>query len=668
MKQTTGTALNSQQGLGGRRVVLMQPSEPFGRAAEIPASLIGLAAGLREQGCQVEILDSRRENLSVQEAVARVRSLQPDLVGVTGLNAAYRFLRDFIHEYKRRAPSTPLVAGGHFIASQPELILPRVPIDAACTGEGEVTIAPLVRALLGEGDLGDVPNIAYLRDGKLLRTPNRLLESLDGLPFPAYDLLPMEEYIAANHITLWNDRYFPLYTGRGCVHHCYYCGRAFDKPRKVPPVKVLEWMDRLAKEYGIRSFCFGEDSLFSPRSWIVDLCRLLVDGRRGYTFAAGGCAEQIDEELIDLLMAAGCRQIDVGVEHFDPAIQRGFFRNSQSAHIERVFRLFQEKRLFNNGFNLLWGHPLDTVPGFLRTFQVAMDLAERHDIAHFGATSLVIYPNSKLREDALHRGGIRDYEDYMYGSGGYAPYVNLTGEDDDHYRALFVEQMHWERIETLQEALRFRRSNSEVDETMVASWREEIRVRWEELETLLRLLALPSPEREKRRQDLERLLQIPMHDPNVSYFRRYGCFEEILAMPASARIVVHNPLIIRQDGLTRLFNSIREANLRLAGFSRLDPAPDEYEGHPVLPLEDIARGQPEHFGAFADEAEARTLRQELPRGINGVFLPRQRLARRPWMVPFAVASYRNRKYWRVVVENGEPVWRKRDRVAREERS
>ena len=76
-------------------VLLIQPAEPFGLMAEVPLSIIGLASILREGGISVEILDARLDNLTVWQTMQRLKGKDIDVVGITGLNNAYRYIKDF---------------------------------------------------------------------------------------------------------------------------------------------------------------------------------------------------------------------------------------------------------------------------------------------------------------------------------------------------------------------------------------------------------------------------------------------------------------------------------------------------------------------------------------------------------------------------------------------
>lgn len=63
-------------------------------------------------------------------------------------------------------------------------------------GEGEYTLLELIKELeKSKPDFMKVRGIAFKQDNQIIETPPRpLIEDLDKLPIPAYELMPMREY------------------------------------------------------------------------------------------------------------------------------------------------------------------------------------------------------------------------------------------------------------------------------------------------------------------------------------------------------------------------------------------------------------------------------------------------------------------------------------------
>ena len=639
-------------------VVLIQPSEPFGKMAEIPLSIIGLAAVLQQGGCTVEILDARIENLSVSQTIKRLENKRIDVVGITGLVNAYRYIKDFCFEFKRRFPETPIIAGGTFILSQPDRILERTPIDVACTGEGEEVILELVTRLANNESLDGLNNIAYIKDGELVRTPIKPIQDFDILPLPAYDLLDMSQYLKAHHVKHWRTFYFPITTGRGCVHHCYYCGRASNKVRRQSPDRLLEHLDLLNTRYGLKAFLFSEDSTFYPRDWCEKFCELMIQSKRGYQFAMGGCPEQLDETFIKTLIQAGCTQIGIAVEHWNPEIQKGFHRGTQSKHIIKGWELFKKYDLHNNGFNILWGHPKDTVQSFKQTYLKSIELAKKHEIPHFWLATLVIYPNSKLLKDAIAAGKILDYEDYMYAHGGYAPFVNLTAEDDDVFRGVIVEQRlisyHIELALEKMKWLVFNDVSPDANQWIQLAQRLENEI--QQLTLLRQLLSLPMHLREQYRDTLEAILNVPMYDPKLNHYHEIGCFRELLELGKGCRIAVYGTGSFGGDNLGKLFNSVREAQAEIVGFVDSVAAETTFEGRRLVPFADLGRLEADYIIIPEDTPDIKALTEILSNclpDLKIVKLGKANLAPKPWALNGLNSGYYNDEFWKIRNENGQ---------------
>jgi len=649
------------------RVVLIQPSEPFGAMAEIPISIIGLASILQQAGIDVEILDARLDNLSVCQTIRRLQDKPVDVVGITGLNNAYRYIKDFCFEFKRRFPHIPIMAGGVFILSQPERIMPRVPIDVACTGEGEEIIVELVRRLAMREPLGELPNLAYWDNGRLVQTPRALVEDFDRFPLPAYDLLQMDRYLQAahykTHLEHYHRFYFPLITGRGCVHHCYFCGRSSKKVRRLSPEKTLEQMDYLHQRYGLDSFLFADNSAIYPREWIIRFCQLLIENDRHYNLLMAGCPEQVDEELVQYLARAGCRQFNIGVEHWNPEIIKGFFRTTQSKHIIRAWQLFEKYGISVLGFNILWGHPKDTARSIRQAYRKSIEMARRYRKPNFWFATLVVYPNSKLQQDALQSGRIRDYEDYMYASGGYAPYVNLTQEDDDVFRGVMVEQKLISEIQFSIDKLHcLLFSDVEVDASSWDKIAEQLRNHIHTLAVLRKLLSLPMAQREPFRRQLEAILRVPLFDPEKNYYHEIGCFKEILELPPRSTLAVYGPDSFVEQALIRLFNSAREAKLKIAGFVDVNAHAETYEQCLLVRLDNLEALRADTFVICEERPEAEMVvnfvRKYFP-ALHIVQISKASTAPRPWYLGDLNSSYYNPDFWEVALEGSTLVRRRR---------
>lgn len=228
-----------------------------------PLAFASMSAELRARlpDIQIQILDAPALQMGWKTLEAEIRSRKPAYVGigeeavscVEGLRLA-KIAKDC---------AARVIAGGCFFAHVAPEALATGLIDAVVHGEGEATLVELVQAFQSgrNEDLALVKGISF-RDGEAVITtpPRPLLNDLDRLPMPAYDLLPVERYGARsrNHPQL-----AAIELGRGCVGACDFCvlwrqmGRHNgDHPapclRVKSPERLREEIHVLAHRYGRR--------------------------------------------------------------------------------------------------------------------------------------------------------------------------------------------------------------------------------------------------------------------------------------------------------------------------------------------------------------------------------------------------------------------------------
>lgn len=550
-------------------VVIIQPNEPFGNIY-LPESIIDIATILKTSGVNVKVIDTKLHNLSVEQTVNILRRINLDILCITGLNCSYRYIKDLCIEFKRFFPEIPIVAGGHFIMSIPETILSKVPIDIACTGEGDEIIVELIERLYNKEPLDNINNIAYKFNDRIIKNEFKLVEDIDKNPLPAYELFDMDIYLNQEQPAHYPANYIPIVTGRGCLYHCYYCGNNYKKNRRVSPEKLLRNMDLLNEKFGIKAFLLSEENVFNPKKWTIDFCKLLISSGKNYEFAAVGCAQDIDEEIVEALSKANCTMIGCGAEHWNPNIQKAFYRKLHSDHLFNAWNILKKYKMNITPFNILWGHPLDSVRSYKKSYKKSIHIIEKYKLNLFSLQTLVIYPNSKLTEDALSMKKILDYEDYMYSLGGYAPHVNLTKEDDDRYRSFIRKIELKDEIQLdlfLYLLLSLKIFNVEgFNLKFLIKYYKKVILYLKKIIILNILIMLPKFFRKSYRNILEKILTVPMYDKNKKYYHQLNCFKEILDIPEGKKVIIDFKSIRSLRILHMILNSISESKLEIIGF------------------------------------------------------------------------------------------------------
>ena len=298
-----------------------------------PLAFASLAAALRGaiSDIDVGILDCPALHMGWKSLGAQLDRRRPRYVGIgeEAVSAAEGLrLAAMAHSL-----GATVIAGGCTFGNLAREVLSTGLVGVVVQGEGEATIVELVRALREKNPLdalATVNGISFVRGGEAVSTARRaLIEDLDDLPMPAYDLLPVERYGqgSLNHPDLATIEH-----SRGCTGSCGFCvlwrqmgreGAGGVRPcyRTKSPERVMDEIRILTGRYGRRYLCWVDPCFNADAGFLDSLAaRMLEAGIRiGQNAWVRGDYLQRDEQsgLLKRLVQSGLNEIFVGIERVD---------------------------------------------------------------------------------------------------------------------------------------------------------------------------------------------------------------------------------------------------------------------------------------------------------------------------------------------------------------
>ena len=90
-------------------------------------------------------------------------------------------------------------------------------------------------------------------------------EDIDSLPFPAYDLIDLDEYQRQLSYAYNHRRQGILLTSRGCAYHCTFCFTHWKGIRLRSAANIFEEIKQLHDQHGIEDF-YVVDDIFNVNS------------------------------------------------------------------------------------------------------------------------------------------------------------------------------------------------------------------------------------------------------------------------------------------------------------------------------------------------------------------------------------------------------------------
>jgi radical SAM superfamily enzyme YgiQ (UPF0313 family) len=338
---------------------------------------MSLASALRldSDNHAIEIYDMRIEGEDCARLKGKVNQFNPDIAGFSALSVESQSLYASAGAVRETGFDGPIIAGGPHPTSFPEETLACKAIDYAVTGEGEETFRELVSAFVNGKKLNDVRGIAYRENKGIIQSPARPpIENLDALPFPAYDLVDLDEY--AKYIgfsPFRTGRYMNLFTSRACPFGCIYCHSIFGRKfRACSPERVLDQAKLLHEKYGIHEFEIVDD-IFNCN---LERAKRILDllGREGLrpkiSFPNGLRCDRLDRDFLKKTSTFRSPQIAVPVETASPRLQSLIGKRLDLEKVNETIQLCNELGIYTRGFFML-GFPTETAKELNATLDFA---------------------------------------------------------------------------------------------------------------------------------------------------------------------------------------------------------------------------------------------------------------------------------------------------------
>jgi radical SAM superfamily enzyme YgiQ (UPF0313 family) len=261
---------------------------------------------------------------------------------------------------RRLRPSLPLILGGPQASSVPgELMAAFDFIDGIVVGEAEQVVASLWRAMREQRRAVE-PGLYYIPPGasrtSLLPpqvSPAQLIDADQIRPID-YTLVParIDEC----------DRGVSVEVGRGCPYKCTFCSTKVFFQRRFrfrSTEAIIAELRKIKQQYSNSRLEFVHDMFTTNRRLVEELCRQLIDSGLDVEWACSARTDRIDDDLLDLMVKAGCRRVFFGVESGSEAVQRDIKKGLTPENIKRSVRSAWERGIGVTA-SLIIGFPSET--------------------------------------------------------------------------------------------------------------------------------------------------------------------------------------------------------------------------------------------------------------------------------------------------------------------
>jgi len=361
-----------------------------------PLGLCYLAAMVRKAGHRVQILDAPALDMDLHTTAHAIEGLSTKLIGITATTVSIIRASELAQALRASGVKSPILIGGAHVSALPEQTLREFPeFDLGVINEGEHSLIEVIEAYKSGSSYHDIRGIVFRENDEIILTPARpLIENLDELPFPAWDLIPdLAKYYRPAPHSYYQLPSSSLMTSRGCNGTCTFCARPFmgECYRSNSPEYTMAMVDYLVRRYGIRDVMFYDDNFLLDRGRVVRICETLLSRNYSISWSCLARTDVTPKDFYETIHSAGCWQIAYGIESGDQVILNNMKKHVK---IDRVVQMIQQANragITTRGYFMI-GCPGETQA----TIEKTIDFMCKSGLKEFHVTFCTPMPGAEL--------------------------------------------------------------------------------------------------------------------------------------------------------------------------------------------------------------------------------------------------------------------------------
>lgn len=302
-------------------------------------------------------------NHQMEQILQDIYKRKPDVIGFSCYIWNISYVKVILADIKKVLPDVKIWAGGPEVSYHGEAFLKEEPaVDLVMMGEGEITFAHFLKALLEGEDLKQVPGLMVRNaDGTFTDTGFRQVMDMSQIPFP-YAFMDMKEL---EHRIIYYE------SSRGCPFSCAYCLSSIDKKLRFRSLDLvlpeLEWFLQ-AKVPQVK---FVDRTFNCKKSHAMAIWQYIRDHDNGVTnFHFEIAADLLDKDELDLLstMRPGLVQLEIGVQSTNEKTLEAIRRKTDIEEIREITETINSWHNIHQHLDLIAGLPWEDLESFKKSF------------------------------------------------------------------------------------------------------------------------------------------------------------------------------------------------------------------------------------------------------------------------------------------------------------
>ncbi|MFA6152631.1 MAG: radical SAM protein [Chitinophagaceae bacterium] len=353
----------------------MQPYAPLGT--------IYAAALLRENNFEVGLHDVMFQN-KPENILEKIQTFKPDILVIydDGFNYLTKMcltnMREAAYQMAQIAKANACItiaASSDSTDHHKEYL--NNGLDYVILGEAEHTLLSLCQSVFSENfNPKAISGLVFRSENEFVNSGKRsVMTDLDSLPFPAWDLVNVEEY-RNNWINKHGYFSINFATTRGCPYKCNWCAKPIygNRYNARTPKNVFDEIKVLHQRYQFDHIWFCDDIFGLKPGWVKEFAALLKAENLKIKFKIQSRADLLlNDEQVKPLADAGCETVWMGAESGSQKILDAMDKGTTVVQIETATKMLREQGI-EVAFFIQFGYLGETKKDIMLTLEMIENL------------------------------------------------------------------------------------------------------------------------------------------------------------------------------------------------------------------------------------------------------------------------------------------------------
>ena len=410
------------------------PAVTKSRTLYYPYWLAYAVGVLEKAGFEVQFIDAPAMGMKEDEVVKRITEYSPELLIVDSTTPSFYNDAAILSKLKKETGAISIMVGTHVSATVEESLKHCEDIDGIARKEYDYIVRDIAIKLNEGEDYHDVNGLSYLKDDQVINNPDMpYIQNLDELPFVSE--VYHRHFKDCYHNYFYGANLHPIMvilSGRGCPFKCVYClypqvmtGHRF---RVRSPKNFVDELEYIQKTFPDVKEVFIEDDTFTiNKNRVREICSEIINREMKITWSTNSRAD-VDQETLDMMKKAGCRELCVGFESGDQGVLDNIQKKLKLDQQLAFMKSAKKADIIIHGCFLV-GNPGETRETLNSTLKFALEL--NPDTAQF--YPIMVYPGTKAYEWANDEGFLttKQYDKWLTDDGQHSSVVKRDNLSHD---------------------------------------------------------------------------------------------------------------------------------------------------------------------------------------------------------------------------------------------